>query len=350
MVRVDARMGEGGGQVVRLALTLAAITRREVEITNVRKGRRPPGLSPDLIATARAVATVSSGRLEGDTPGSDTLTFMPGIPAAGSYTFDASAAADAPASATLLLQALAPVLALAPGPSEVVVRGTTHAAGCPTATYLQTVFVPTARKFGLRAEIATPRWGWAPDGVGEIRAKVEPVGSFRPAEITTRGELLQIGGSAVATSLGDGFAERLRNRVERRMQEVGRTARVEICAAPAEGKGGLLFLLAVFERAIAGFTGVASEASSAEQAADEAVNELFSYLTSYSALDKYVADQILLYAALAAGETSFSTAELTAHTMTTAELARRFLPVRTRFSGAVGQPCEIRVTGEGVGR
>lgn len=39
---LDGRTGEGGGQLVRLAVALAAITSQPVKITNVR-GNRPKG-------------------------------------------------------------------------------------------------------------------------------------------------------------------------------------------------------------------------------------------------------------------------------------------------------------------
>src|SRR5262245_22906176 len=126
MNRIDGSVGEGGGQVVRTALTLAAVTRREVEVFAIRKGRRAAGLRIDLIAAARALATVTHGRLEGDDVGSDHLRFYPGTARAGRWEFSAGASADAMGSAPLLLLTVAPVLALTGGTSEVVIRGVTH--------------------------------------------------------------------------------------------------------------------------------------------------------------------------------------------------------------------------------
>src|SRR5262245_7453257 len=85
MVRIDGSLGEGGGQIVRTALSLAAVTQREAEITNIRKSRRIPGVRHDLIAVARAFATMTHGRLEGDSLGSDTLRYYPGRPQPGRY-------------------------------------------------------------------------------------------------------------------------------------------------------------------------------------------------------------------------------------------------------------------------
>jgi RNA 3'-terminal phosphate cyclase (ATP) len=347
MIRIDGSIGEGGGQTVRTALALAAVTRREVEISEIRKGRRLPGIRGDLLAVAKAVASVSNGRVEGASIGSDTLRFYPGTVRPRTFEFTLGDPTEGTAPTTLLLQTIAPALALAGGPSELVLRGSTHGPFSPTATYVQTVFVPTVRKFGMRVEVATPRWGWAPTGAGELRAKVTPVDIFHAADLTQRGVMLQIGGSSVASVLDEGFAERQRDRVNRRMQEVGRQALVQVVNVPCDSPGGMVYLLAVFERAIAGFTGVATPGGRAEEAADAAVNELFAYLTSYSVLDKHLTDQLLIYAALAEGVTSFSTAELTLHATSTASIIEQFLPTRISFVGEIGKPAEVEVYGAG---
>src|SRR6185369_11641437 len=148
-------------------------------------------------------------------------------------------------SAPLLLQAVLPPLAVAIGSSDVIVHGLTHGAHGPSATYIQTVFVPTVRKFGIRLEAATPRWGWAPDGVGELRARIEAPDRLHGASLNERGEMLQIGGSAVASGLDTGYAERQQHRVNRRLQEVGRNASVKVVEMASDTPGGMVFLLAV---------------------------------------------------------------------------------------------------------
>ncbi len=350
MFRIDGSVGEGGGQTVRTALSLAAVTRRDVEIFNIRKNRSHPGLGHELIATARAVAAVTHGRLENDAPGSDTIRYFAGAPQSGRFEFSIGDTTDGTGSAPLVLQTLAPVLSFANGTSEIVIKGGTHVPFSPTGTYLQTVFAPSARKLGFRGEIATASWGWAPHGMGELRARIEPVESFRSADLTQRGVMLQIGGSSVASGLDPGFADRQKDRVNRRMSEVGRTASLQVVNIPCESKGGMLYLLAVFERTIAGFTSIVYGNVLAEQVADDAVNELFAYITSYAVVDKHLADQLLIYAALADGQTNFSTAELTSHTQATAEIIEQMLPARVSFAGKVGEMAEVEVLGAGLTR
>ena len=77
---IDGSYGEGGGQVLRTALTLAVLTGRPIRVERIRAGRKRPGLRPQHLTAVRAAAAVCEARLEGDKLGSQTLTFIPGFP------------------------------------------------------------------------------------------------------------------------------------------------------------------------------------------------------------------------------------------------------------------------------
>src|SRR5262245_10084828 len=114
-IRIDGSIGEGGGQLLRTALGLAAVTRRGVEIVKIR-GRRPtPGLQPGHLAAVRALATVADAAVEGASVGSQELRFAPGVLQSADFSFQASDHVREPGSAALLFQALAPVLMSGPG-------------------------------------------------------------------------------------------------------------------------------------------------------------------------------------------------------------------------------------------
>ena len=118
---IDGSYGEGGGQVLRTTLTLAALTGRPVRIERIRAGRRKPGLRPQHLTAVRAAAAVCGARLEGDELGSQTLTFAPaGPPSPGQYSFDVATAAQggSAGSVGLVLQAVLLPLALAGGDSQ----------------------------------------------------------------------------------------------------------------------------------------------------------------------------------------------------------------------------------------
>ena len=56
LVSIDGDLGEGGGQVLRTALTLSAVTGQGFEMTRVRARRSRPGLRPQHLAAVRAAA------------------------------------------------------------------------------------------------------------------------------------------------------------------------------------------------------------------------------------------------------------------------------------------------------
>lgn len=350
MIRIDASLEDGGGHAVRTALTLAALTRREVEVHSIRKNRRLPGLRVEDLPAIRAINQVTHGRLEGDTVGSQTVQFRPGLAQAGSYSFSTVDPVAGSGRACLLLQAIAPILMSASGKSDVVIKGATHGPFAPTATYLSTVFVPTVRKFGGRMDLSIPKWGWGPAGVGELRAQFDSVTAYHGVDLTERGGLLQIGGAAITSDSDATKTERQRNRIVRRCSEVGKTATMQIKHVASDGEGGMIILLAVFERGIAGFTAFDDPDKNAEQVADAVVNEMFDYLTAFSVLDRHMADQVLVYAGLAEGETVFSTSENTAHLRATAAILEQLLPVKVRIDGEAGKPADVTVYGSSGAR
>ena len=51
---IDGAWGEGGGQLIRTAVALAAITHTPIRIHHVRANRQPPGLAPQHLTAMRA--------------------------------------------------------------------------------------------------------------------------------------------------------------------------------------------------------------------------------------------------------------------------------------------------------
>ncbi|HBY09237.1 MAG TPA: RNA 3'-terminal phosphate cyclase, partial [Chloroflexi bacterium] len=65
MIEIDGSLGEGGGQVLRSALALAALTKQDVRIFNIRAGRKKPGLRPQHLKSVDAVMSICGGAVEG---------------------------------------------------------------------------------------------------------------------------------------------------------------------------------------------------------------------------------------------------------------------------------------------
>ena len=169
MLSLDGSYGEGGGQVLRTALSLAALTGVPVRIEGIRARRPKPGLRPQHLTAVQAVARVSQAEVTGARLGSQVLTFKPRAPQGGHYCFDVAETTGSAGAVTLVAQALLPPLLQAAVPATVILKGGTHVPWSPPAHYLSHVFLPALAAMGAEVEMTLERWGWYPRGGGEVR-------------------------------------------------------------------------------------------------------------------------------------------------------------------------------------
>src|SRR5438128_1595711 len=77
MITIDGSFGEGGGQILRTALSLSLSTRMPFRIENIRAGRQRPGLLRQHLTAVAAASDIGNAHVEGAVLGSTTLTFTP---------------------------------------------------------------------------------------------------------------------------------------------------------------------------------------------------------------------------------------------------------------------------------
>ncbi len=142
MLHLDGSYGEGGGQILRTALSLSAWLGQPVRIDNIRAGRPKPGLRPQHLTAALALAQITRAEVTGAELNSQELTFRPRAPQAGHYLFDVAEKAGSAGSVTLIAQALLPPLLKADGPSTLTLRGEPRCPGAPRLTISFMSFFP----------------------------------------------------------------------------------------------------------------------------------------------------------------------------------------------------------------
>lgn len=328
MLEIDASHGEGGGQLLRTAVALSAITGTPVSLRQIRAKRDKPGLAPQHLAAVRAVASVCGAQVEGLELGAQALSFEPGPIQAGDFRFDIGTAG----SITLLLQALLPVLLRAPGPSQVRVSGGTDVRAAPPLDYFVHVLLGLLRPMGAAVRLAVRRRGYYPRGGGEVDIRIVPA-RLQPLQIDTCGELLAVHGMAHIANLPLEIAERMRAAAMDRLAGLGRPLHIEARAlgwADAIGAGGACVLWAATRHSLLGAGHVAERGLRAELLGQGAATELRADLACGAALDVHAADQVLIYTALADGDSRFTVRELSRHAQTAMWLIPQFLPVEFR--------------------
>jgi RNA 3'-terminal phosphate cyclase (ATP) len=339
VLTLDGSHGEGGGQILRTALSLAVLFGRPVSLTRVRAGRPKPGLRPQHQTVVRALAAISDAEVGGGALGSTEVRFVPRTLHGGDYHFDIGAIRGSAGSVALLFQALLLPLVFAPAPSRLTLLGGTHVSGSPPVPYLTDVYLPALGQIGVHAEVQLRRWGWYPAGGGEIEATIQPVQGLRGFVPGGPPGVGSVRGLSAVSRLPGSIAERQRCRAVERLTAAG--VPVEIAVeedSTARGPGTLVFV-AVSGRA--GFTALGRRGVPAERVADEAVDGLLAFRASGAAVDDHLADQLVPFLALAEEQSDLTSPTASSHLRTVAWVVQQF--VRARVTLDEGPVARLRV-------
>lgn len=345
ILKIDGSYGEGGGQILRTALALSCVFKRPIEIMNIRKSRKRPGLQPQHFTAVKATTAVSNARVEGAELSSTMLRFSPGHLAGGEYLFDVSEKKGSAGSTSLVLQTILLPLCFAERQSSSTVIGGTHVPWSPSYHYLKHVFLPALSRLGVKAELNIEKWGWYPIGGGKVTATVNPKREFLPIGVIERGKLMRVTGISAVSNLPQDIAKRQRDQALKMLSQKGIDAEIEIISAPSPGKGTLMFLRAEYENITVGFDSLGAIGKRAEEVADEACKALFEYVEAGGALDPHLADQIIPYLALANGPSTFTTSRITQHLLTNIWVVKQFMDVDIQVEGKEGEPGRVFVKG-----
>ncbi|PPS43383.1 RNA 3'-terminal phosphate cyclase [Chroococcidiopsis sp. TS-821] len=327
MIDIDGSHGEGGGQVLRTSLSLAAITGQAVRIEHIRARRQKPGLAAQHLTAVRAVAALCHAKLTGDTLGSMSLEFIPqSAVQAGQYHFDVTAAqaGGSAGAVTLILQTILLPLAIAPGDSSVTLRGGTHVPFSPPFTYIEQVYLPLLHQLGIAAEVKLNAWGWYPQGGGEVQLLVRGNSQLREINLLERGELQHVRGLAVVTELPSHIPQRMASRAENLLRQAHLKATVTPSREKGIAPGAGIFLTAEYANTRAGFSALGRVGLAAEKVAEMACAELLNFHDTGAPVDVHLADQLLLPAALAMQPSQYRVAEISTHLTTNAWVIEQF--------------------------
>jgi len=201
---------------------------------------------------------------------------------------------------------------------------------------------------GISTDASIENWGFYPRGGGKIQLKINPGNGLRPISLVSRGLLKKIRGISAASNLPRHVAEKQKEqalkRIERELKiNVEMTVLYDV---PSNGPGSFLFLLAEYEKTVAGFSSLGSRGKPAEKVADEAVDALKAHMEWDGCIDPYLSDQLVPFLALAAGNSSFTTTQITEHLLTNLWVIGHFLGVTISRTGEKGENGRVEFLNE----
>ena len=331
MITIDGSMGEGGGQILRTAIALSALTLQPIRVINIRAKRSNPGLRPQHITGIKAVAALCEAEVKGLRVGSREIEFIPRRRKAGVFRFDVGTAG----SVSLVLQALLPVLAFAPEPCTLHITGGTDVSWSPPIDYVRYVLVPMLERMGFGVEVAVKRRGHYPKGGGYIVCRSEPVDTIlRPVNILERGKVKVIEGISHCVRLPSHVAIRQARAAQAFLSRQGfgkveiKTEYYEPGKDPHLGPGSGIVLWAKCEKSILGADALGARGKPAEKVGEEAAAKLIEELATGRAIDRHLTDMLVPFMALASGKSAISSTKLTLHAETNIMLAEIMLGVK----------------------
>ncbi|TDF37220.1 RNA 3'-terminal phosphate cyclase [Alteromonadaceae bacterium M269] len=325
-VRIDGSMGEGGGQVLRTALTLALLKQVKVEVFNIRAKRNKPGLLRQHLTCVRAARDICDGLIDGDELGSQRIVLTPNKVKAGDYHFVIGTAG----STSLVCQTVLLPLALAGGQSKVTFEGGTHNGMSPSVTFLQEAFLPLLEKMGVKTRVEVDALGFYPAGGGKWSLHIDPCESLKPLDIdelkgsqTSEHGLLEdrLSVTAMISHLPVNIAQRETETVAKRLKLKSDIGKIREVSTPGPGNS---LIISYRQNGFSNVFEVVGEVSiSAERVAKRAAGRLLKLFNDDVIVDDYLADQLMLPMAVAGGG-SYTTTKPSLHSSTNAEVIKLF--------------------------
>ncbi len=306
IIEIDGSYGEGGGQIIRTSLTLSAITQKPVRVRNIRANRPNPGLQPQHLMACKSVRNVCRGTLGGAELGSREFVFEPGPIVGGRYDFDIGTAG----SVTLVAQTLMPILLGASKESELRIIGGTHVMKSPGYDYFENVFISAIRMLGADVSCRMTKAGYYPRGGGEIEVGIKP-SKLRGCLYWPKGGDIQaiIRLSGLPTSIAI------------REKKVFVQSGVNIVRVREDESLSVGNAVTAWQ----GFRGAYALGEKGKRAEIVAQGALDALKMEEGDVDMHLADQLLVYSALAEGPSEYSTSAISEHLRTNAYILSQFV-------------------------
>ena len=325
MIEIDGSYGEGGGQILRTAISLSTLTKTPIKITKIRANRPNPGIKPQHYISIMSIKELCNAEAKGLEIGSPTLTFKPGEFESGDYTFDIGTAG----SITLVYQAIILASIKTKKPVSIRLNGGTDVKWSPPWDYFKHVFLPLLKKMGISIEAELVKRGYYPKGGGETVITVYPSEKIKPLQLDKDQENPDVKGLVHIGSLPEHISTRTKNAAIKTLLRNDIMASVEVKHSDSLSPGTGVTLWNETKDTIIGTDCLGERSITSEELGKTVANNLLKELESESTLDEHAFDQLIPYMALAKenGPSTSRVQNITNHAQTNMWLVQQFFDI-----------------------
>jgi RNA 3'-terminal phosphate cyclase (ATP) len=354
MITIDGSRKSGSGTIVRDAVPFSVLMGEELYLTNIRARRRKPGLRAQHLRGIEASAHICRGHLAGAEIGSKEIRFKPGKAIhGGTFTWDIGTAG----STTMLALSIIPLALFADEPSRHLITGGLFQDFAPSIYHVQYVLVPILQIMGITVDIKIKQPGYVPRGNGQIEVNVLPVRErIKPLTLTDRGKTTGIRGIALSSLLMErNVSDRMAQECRRKLQVRGYVPTIDVLydniKNPAYQRvsvqaGASLAIWAETDTGcLIGSDMAGAPKRPAEFIGKQVARHLIDVLDTDATVDEHVADQLIPFAALADGCSTYIIPQMTDHIEARLWLAETMLGAKTEIKDN-----RLSVQGVGYGR
>ncbi len=346
MINIDGSYGEGGGQLLRTALSLSVILQKPFRIFKIRANRPKPGLQHQHLTCVKALAEISGAYVEGAKLHSQEIKFFPKkIKKKTKYIFDIKTAG----STSLLFQTLLYPLALSHD-AEVILKGGTHVPYSPPFHYLKYVFSEVIKHFGLEVDLEIIIPGFYPKGGGEIKAKIKKWERFSIpifSEGFSPDKVFLI--SLITKGLPEHILKRQADSANKILKKYKIFPEIKLEKVKSVSEGTMCFVWAEDKLKRAGFTTLGKKGLSAEKVGETTALEFLEFLNTNTQVEEHLGDQLLIPISIAIinskeNHFNYTVSKITKHLITQVWVIKQFIPeIEIKVIGEIGKKGKVEV-------
>lgn len=331
-LKIDGSFGEGGGQIVRTALTLSCITRKAIILENIRQNRKNPGLKPQHLTAIKILQKICNADVEGAKIGATSFKFIPKEIKEVSIREDIGTAG----SISLILQVLIPICVVCEKKLELFIRGGTDVLWSPTFDYTQYVLGEAYSRMGINFSIKLIKRGYYPKGGGEIKIEIRP-SKIRSISLTTRHTKklkLFCSFSKLPLELIQEKTEIIKSKLVEKKFDVENIIRKE----DAVDSGASLLIISIDENSIIGIDSLFDKKTNEFRLDVNKITE------NNLGVDENLADMLVLPSSLSSDLTIFTVPKISKHLETNLYVTSKFTGCKYGI-GKLQNGFEVRIEG-----